>query len=260
MVAPIGKAGRAMILGLTVVGCTVAPPPEPTRDDILQRILPATVQVVVEQQEGRRLRSSSGVAVASRATSGITECFVLTSGHTVTGVKGHRQVYVFFGRHLGGGVGQKTSATVLAYRETNDLDLAIVRADSDWCAPVQLGSPPRLGASVWVVGFPWGRHMTLASGVVSQINFQDVANFESPARLMVDASVSYGTSGGGVFDAHTGGLIGLVEGYRIARVTAHGAEPPWYIDVPEPGQTFVTSLADIRRFLAETGYSRLVAD
>lgn len=42
---------------------------------------------------------------------------------------------------------------------------------------------------------------------------------------MVDASVSYGASGGGVFDARTGGLIGLVEGYRTARVTSHGAEP-----------------------------------
>jgi S1-C subfamily serine protease len=248
-----------MILGLSAVGCASAPPPDPSRDDILERILPATVQVVVEQHEGRRLRSSSGVAVASRATSGITECFVLTSGHTVTGVKGPRQVYVFFGRHLGGG-GQKTAATVLAYRETNDLDLAIVQADSDSCAPIKLGSPPRLGASVWVVGFPWGRHMTLASGVVSQINFQDAADFESPARLMVDASVSYGASGGGVFDARTGALIGLVEGYRTARVTAHGAEPSWYIDVPEPGQTFVTSLSDIRRFLAETGYRQLLTD
>jgi serine protease Do len=178
----------------------------------------------------------------------------------VTGVQEHRQVYVFFGRHLGGGVGEKLPATVLAYRETNDLDLAVVRTDNDGCAPIRLGSPPRLGASVWVVGFPWGRHMTLASGVVSQINFQDVGNFESPARLMVNASVSYGASGGGVFDARTGGLIGLVEGYRTARVTSHGAEPRWYIDVPEPGQTFVTSLADIRRFLTETGYSRLVTD
>lgn len=75
---------------------------------------------------------------------------------------------------------------------------------------------------------------------------------------MVDASVSYGSSGGGVFDARGGGLIGLVEGYRTARVTSHGTGGDWYIDVPEPGQTFVTSLADIRRFLTETGHARLL--
>jgi S1-C subfamily serine protease len=127
-----------MMVILTAVARTVAPLPEPTRDDILQRILPATVQVVIEQREGSLLRSSSGVAVASRATSGATECFILTSGHTVTGVQEHRQVYVFFGRHLGGGVGEKLPATVLAYRETNDLDLAVVRTDNDGYAPIRL--------------------------------------------------------------------------------------------------------------------------
>jgi len=262
MVALIGRVGRTlaayMTLSLPVAGCTVAPLWEPTRDDILQRILPATVQVVVEQQEGRRLRTSSGVAIASRATAGGPECFVLTSGHTVTGAQGHRQISMIFGRHLGTGVGKKVPAATLAYRETSDLDLAILRAESDSCVPARLGSPPSLGASVWVVGFPWGRHMTLASGVVSQINFHGAGNVETGARLMVDASVSYGSSGGGVFDARSGALIGLVEGYRTARVISHGTGPEWYIDVPEPGQTFVTSLADIRRFLAETGYAGLL--
>src|SRR5262245_14519078 len=69
---------------------------------------------------------------------------------------------------------------------------------------------------------------------------------------------SYGSSGGGVFEARGGGLIGLVEGYRTARVVSHGTAGEWYIDVPVPGQTFVTSLADIRRFLAETGNARLM--
>ena len=60
---------------------------------------------------------------------------------------------------------------------------------------------------------------------------------------MVDASVSYGSSGGGVYQARGGALIGIVQGYSTARVTSQGADPPWYIDVPVPGQTFVTPLA-----------------
>jgi len=63
--------------------------------------------------------------------------------------------------------------------------------------------------------------------------------------------VSYGVSGGGVFDARTGRLIGLVEGFSTARLMAQGPTPAWYIDVPVPGQTLVTPLADIRRFLDE---------
>src|SRR5262249_2308441 len=82
---------------------------------------------------------------------------------------------------------------------------------------------------------------------------------ETAARLMVDASVSYGSSGGGVYEAGRGGLIGVVEGYSTARVSAQGANPPWYIDVPVPGQTFVTPLSDVRRFLAEIGSLHLVA-
>jgi S1-C subfamily serine protease len=100
--------------------------------------------------------------------------------------------------------------------------------------------------------------MTLASSVVSQISATAGESTDSAARLMVDASVSYGSSGGGVFEARDGKLIGLVEGYRTARLTSHGSGAEWYIDVPEPGQTFVTPLADIRRFLAETGHARLL--
>jgi hypothetical protein len=97
--------------------------------------------------------------------------------------------------------------------------------------------------------------MTLTSGIVSQVGIDDGSEHESAARLMVDAPVSYGSSGGGVFEAREGRLIGVIEGYSTARVTAKGADPAWYIDVPVPGQTFVTSLADVRRFLSHTTYA-----
>jgi serine protease Do len=262
MVATVGRWARSTVggalLGAVMAGCGIAKLWAPTPDDVLQRILPATVQVLVEQQEGRRLRSASGVAIASGQTASGKACFILTSGHTVAGTQGHRQVSVVFDRHQGEGVGKKVPATVLAHRETSDLDVAIIRAEGSPCAPASLGVPPRLGASVWVVGFPWGRHMTLASGVVSQLNFDLAQNSETAARLMIDASVSYGSSGGGVFDARTGHLIGLVEGYRTARVVSHGAGPEWYVEVPEPGQTFVVPLTAIRRFLLETGYTGLL--
>ena len=74
---------------------------------------------------------------------------------------------------------------------------------------------------------------------------------------MVDASVSYGASGGGVFDATTGRLIGLVEGYRTARVSFKGDTAARYIDVPVPGETYVSPLGDIRRFLTDNGYADL---
>src|SRR4030095_7838210 len=82
--------------------------------------------------------------------------------------------------------------------------------------PVRRREVAHLGDDVWVVAFPRGRQMTLVSGTVSQVGTgSDTDATEGPVRL-VDTSVSYGASGAGVFDAETGELIGVVEGYRTA--------------------------------------------
>ncbi len=255
---PRGVVALGAIVAGLMSGCSIARLWGPSREEVLQRILPPSVQIVVEQQEGRRVRTGSGVVLGFRRTDQrpALDCFVLTSGHTVSDLVGQKEVYVLFGRHRGDG--KKARAAVVAYRNTPDLDLALLQAETDRCVPAQPGGSPLLGESVWVVAFPWGRHMTLASGIVSQINLDDSADRETASRLMVDASVSYGSSGGGVYEARDGALIGIVEGYSTARVTAEGANPPWYIDVPVPGQTFVTPLSDVRRFLAGTGYSDLI--
>ncbi|HET7876460.1 MAG TPA: serine protease [Methylomirabilota bacterium] len=254
--ARCGVVGLGVLAAALAGGCGMARPWEPTREDILERILPSAVQVVVEQHEGRRVRTGSGVVIAARRSTQGISCFVLTAGHTVSDGAGQRQTHVVFGRHLAAGT--KLPAVVLARRESEAVDLALLRAESDRCVPAPLGHPPVLGESVWVVAFPWGRHLTLAGGIVSQLNGEADASPESASRLMVDASVSYGASGGGVYEARTGGLIGLVEGYRTARVSSQGTSSGWYIDVPVPGQTFVTPLADIRRFLGEVGYAELI--
>ena len=56
----------------------------------------------------------------------------------------------------------------------------------------------------------------------------------------VDTSVSYGASGAGVFDAETGELIGVVEGYRTAQIATRDA-PDRVMEIPVPGETLVIS-------------------
>ena len=246
------------IVGALVSGCGLAPFGQPGREEVLERVVSSAVQVIIEQQEGHRVRTGSGVVLASQRKDGhIVDCFILTSGHTVSDVADHKEAFVLLGRGRGGVT--KMPATVLAVRETPDFDLALLQSRASPCRPVRTGGPPLLGETVWVVGFPWGRHMTLASGIVSQINAEGGTDPETASRLMVNASVSYGANGGGVYEALHGDLIGVVEGYSTARVSAQGANPPWYIDVPVPGQTFVTPISDVRRFLAEVGYVHLVA-
>jgi S1-C subfamily serine protease len=136
------------------------------------------------------------------------------------------------------------------------MDLALLRARTDVCSPVQFGTPPWLGDPIWVVAYPWGRNMTLVGGIVSQVNADQPADRATAPRLIVDASVSYGSSGGGVYDSE-GRLVGIVEGYRTARVSFEGNTSPQYINVPVPGETYVVSLADIRRFLSDTDQEEL---
>ena len=70
--------------------------------------------------------------------------------------------------------------------------------------------------------------------------------------------MSYGASGGGVYSARTGNLVGLIESYRTARVSFQLDRHTGQIDVPVPGETYVVSLPQIRRFLATTGHAGLL--
>jgi serine protease Do len=253
-----GRLCEGLLLGaallMLVAGCATTRLWAPPREQVIERILPSSVQVILER-DGRQVRTGSGVMIGARRVGQIHECFVLTSGHTVNGLSDRHEVYVLLGRHRGKGT--RALATVLAQRETEYLDLALMRVETEGCVAARLGEPPGLGDPIWIVAFPWGRNMTLVGGNVSQVD-PGLSAESDGSRLMVDAPVSYGASGGGVFEAGTGRLVGLVEGYRTARVSFKGEAPARYIDVPVPGETYVTSLADIRRFLTEAGYATLL--
>jgi hypothetical protein len=71
-------------------------------------------------------------------------------------------------------------------------------------------------------------------------------------------SVSYGASGGGVYDTQTGALVGLIQSYRTARVTPRGSTES-AIEVPVPGETTLVSADAIRRFIVEAGLEAFLA-
>ena len=240
---------RLAICGLLLVvttGCAISRLWEPRSEQLLERIVPSAVQIVLER-DGQRFRSGSGVVIATRPSAQEPDCFVLTSGHTLSRRSAQDKVYVLFGRDRGAGT--KVPATVVAHRDDEDLDLSLLRAQTPECVPAQFGRPPKLGVPIWVLAYPWGRDMTLVAGIVSQVNVDQPGNRETVPRFIVDASVSYGSSGGGVYDGQTGRLVGIVEGYRTARVSFQADAAQQYIDMPVPGETYVVPLADIQRFL-----------
>ncbi len=173
----------AILLGLST-GCTTPSLFKPSRADVIEQIVPSAVQIVLER-DGQRVRSGSGVAIAAPPSARGTECFVLTSGHTLARRSETDRVLVLFDRHRGAGV--KAAATVVAHRDTDPTDLALLRAHPDACFPAQFGHRPALGDPIWVVAYPWGRNLTLVGGIVSQVNRDPPGDRTTAPRFIVDA-------------------------------------------------------------------------
>jgi serine protease Do len=234
---------RVLALGalLAVPVACASRPPAADRGDVMERILPSTVQLRVEATSGTR-RVGSGVVVAADA--GAPCSWIITTRHLL-GAVGEPQISVSVPGRRG-----RLKADVVARHEEADLVLVLVSGLA--LPPVTLKETVRLGDEVWVVGYPWGRRLTVVSGVVSQIAGGEGDAAITGAAHMIDASVSYGASGGGVYDAPTGALVAIVEGYRTARITLQTA-PEKVVDVPVPGETTVIPAATIRSFLAGAG-------
>ena len=240
-------SGRAvcMALGLTVSGCgALAGSSE--RGDVIRRILPSAVQLRTEREGGAR-RAASGVVVASDARA--NRCWILTTRHFLDpSVRQDVSVSTPI---------RKGRAKAVVKTVSQDLDLAVIEVEGISLPPVKLKEVVRLGDEIWIAAFPWGRQLTVVSGVVSQLKADDGEFSIEGTIRMVDASVSYGASGGGVFDAETGALIGIVEGYRTAQMSLPD-RPDRVLQLPVAGETLVISARSIMDFLVASGLENLV--
>jgi hypothetical protein len=238
----MNRALAAAVTAVAVAGCATVDPR--TDRDTLPGIVASIVQLRAEL-DGDDRRSGSGVVVASDPQS--SRCWIITTRHLLEPTR-PRRLFARLAGHRG-------SLDAEVVKISDELDLAILAVRGVAPPAVTLKDVTGLGQDVWVAGFPWGRRLTVVRGVVSQLaGDADEAPLRGPAR-MVDASVSYGTSGGGVFEVSTGSLVGIVEGYRTARVTLPKA-PESVLHVPVPGETTVISSAGIRRFLSSAGLDR----
>jgi S1-C subfamily serine protease len=237
---------RTLALGLALavgaIGCATAPPAA-DRGEVIRRILASTVQLRAEREGGGR-RSGSGVVLGQSGD----RTLVLTTRHFLEpSVK--QQVWV-----IAPGRGRRVRGDIAALSE--DADLALLEVAGPPLPAVTLRDHAGLGDEVWVVGYPWGKRLTLVPGVVSQIASDTDDVLLEGAPVMVSGSVSYGVSGGGVFTSGEGALVGIVEGYRTARVALD--RPERTVDIPVPGETTIISAGAIRRFVAGTGREHLL--
>jgi len=219
-------------------------PALPERTELIRRILASTAQLRTEREGGGQ-RAASGVVLASDPEAG--RVWILTTLHFLEPPRAQEVFVRLPGRDHG-----VPGAVAFVSR---DLDLAIVETVQLDVAPIRMQLVANLGAEILVVAFPWGQRVTVVRGTVSQLD-STRGEVVGPPH-MVDASVSYGSSGGGVFDARTGELLGIVQSYRTARVAIPEMRER-VLEVPVAGETTLISSATILRFLETSGLTRFL--
>jgi serine protease Do len=256
LLSSLGSA--ALVAGLffvasPILGLSPAKAGNP-RAETVHKVFPSAVRIQIAG-DGEVLRSASGIVFAEEGG----RSFVLTNAHVVEPSKGWPDRVEL--RVLPADGSAPIVASVLARGRVPDVDLAVLEVGAR-LPLTALAADDRLdlGDDLVVIGAPFGKGLSVAAGIVSQVEYELAENATAPRiakALKTDAAIGYGSSGGGVFDVPGGRLIGLVEGYRTARV-AFGKESDQYaFDVPMPGETFVAPASKIRRFLVERGLGRL---
>ena len=199
---------------------------------------------------GKLVSQASGVVVA---VVGHTS-YVLTNAHVIeqvaNGDEGELAVLVERPKLL------RFAARLIAKGKVPEEDLALLSIESKLPpAPLASEEEVSVGDDVVVIGAPYGRSLSVSSGIVSQL---EVTETGAQTAMKTDAAIGYGASGGGVFEVPSGKLVGLVEGYRTARVNFTGVRhEDLGFDVPMPGETFLAPPTKIRRFLRRAGLAKI---
>ena len=255
----LGGAFVAAVLLVAVApllgGSSSSRGPNP-RSATVQKVFPSAVRIQLAAG-GVVVRSASGIAFARRGG----RTYVLTNAHVVEPAREWAEPVEL--RVLPSG-GQTSAGKVVARGRMPDVDLAVIEISGDLpVTPLAPDDALDLGDDLVVIGAPFGKGLSVAAGIVSQVEYEHAENAAAPSiptAMKTDAAIGYGSSGGGVFDVGGARLIGLVEGYRTARVAFGKNAEEYAFDVPMPGETFVAPAAKIRRFLRDNGLDGLAPD
>ena len=238
-----------LLLGLVLTACAGSET-VPDKRAILSHTLATTAQLFVEREDGVR-RAGSAVVLAVDGPGGAAA--ILTTAHLLEPPVAQSVTVIDQTRKF------HTPAEVVAIDP--DLDLALVTAKVTPASEVDLADGAELADDVLVVAFPWGRERTVVNGAVSQVSAVDANDDPLPisgAVRLVDASVSYGMSGGGVFHRRTGHLLGIVRGYRTAHLSLSSEPAP--LKLPIAGETTVIPTIDIACFLRANDFEALISE
>ena len=244
----------AGVVGLLMLpaGSMAAQSQKTEKSKVVQKALRQSVRVEV-MVSGKVARAASGVVIATESHTS----YVLTNQHVIQreGLSGNASFQVVVERPKL----HRLRARVIAEGRVPDEDLALLAIEGEVlpAAPIASETQVDVGDDVVVIGAPYGRALSVSSGIVSQLE-HDEQEPRMQRGMKTDAPIGYGASGGGVFEVPSGRLVGIVEGYRTAKIAFGGiSNDDFSFDVPMPGETFLSPPSKIRGFLSRSGIGKL---
>ena len=178
-----------------------------TTAQVASLVSPSVVVITTEQVVYSQWSWYGQSQVESGAGSGViisSDGYILTCAHVVSGAS-----------NITVSIGDKDYPATLVGEDTTS-DIAVVKVDATGLTPATVGNSDNLkvGESVMAVGNPLGElGGTVTSGIVSALNrsvsIQGSSSVNTMSLIQMDASVSPGNSGGGLFNMN-GELVGIV--------------------------------------------------
>lgn len=178
-----------------------------TAEQVADLVSPSVVVITTEQVVYSQWSWYGQNQVESGAGSGViisSDGYILTCAHVVDGAS---TITVT--------IGDKDYTATLVGEDTTS-DIAVIKIDADGLTPATVGNSDSLkvGQSVMAVGNPLGElGGTVTGGMISALNrsvtIQGSSSVNTMSLIQMDASVSPGNSGGGLFNMN-GELVGIV--------------------------------------------------
>lgn len=178
-----------------------------TTEQVADLVSPSVVVITTEQVVYSQWSWYGQNQVESGAGSGViisSDGYILTCAHVVDGAS---TITVT--------IGDKDYTATLVGEDTTS-DIAVIKIDADGLTPATVGNSDSLkvGQSVMAVGNPLGELSgTVTGGMISALNrsvtIQGSSSVNTMSLIQMDASVSPGNSGGGLFNMN-GELVGIV--------------------------------------------------
>ena len=178
-----------------------------TTEQVADLVSPSVVVITTEQVVYSQWSWYGQNQVESGAGSGViisSDGYILTCAHVVDGAS-----------NITVTINDKDYTATLVGEDTTS-DIAVIKIDADGLTPATVGDSDglKVGQSVMAVGNPLGElGGTVTGGMISALNrsvtIQSTNSTNTMSLIQMDASVSPGNSGGGLFNMN-GELVGIV--------------------------------------------------